>query len=86
MLTLHDVNPADNQIKPLAGFERKDVWNMMWDSVRGSDATRRLIVMQENEEMLAIMEKTRMFVLRGTEAEVCLSLKMRLRSKHRREN
>jgi WD repeat-containing protein 35 len=36
-------------------LERKDVWNMKWA--------------EDNPEQLAIMEKTRMYVLRGTELE-----------------
>jgi hypothetical protein len=36
-------------------FERKDVWNMKWAD--------------DNCDLLAIMEKSRMYILRGTELE-----------------
>ncbi|XP_067008662.1 WD repeat-containing protein 35 [Anabrus simplex] len=41
--------------RELSKFERKDVWAMKWAS--------------DNPELLAIMEKTRMYVLRGLEPE-----------------
>ena len=36
-------------------FERKDVWDMIWA--------------QDNPELFAMMEKTRMYVFRGMEPE-----------------
>ncbi|KAH7444660.1 hypothetical protein KP509_02G086900 [Ceratopteris richardii] len=36
-------------------FERKDVWNMKWAD--------------DNSELLAVMEKSRMYIIRGTELE-----------------
>lgn len=41
--------------KELSKFERKDVWAICWAS--------------DNPELLAIMEKTRMYILRGVEPE-----------------
>ncbi|XP_069691691.1 WD repeat-containing protein 35 isoform X2 [Periplaneta americana] len=46
---------ANNNSRELSKFERKDVWAMKWAS--------------DNPELLAIMEKTRMYVLRGLEPE-----------------
>lgn len=46
---------SNNNSKELSKFERKDVWAMKWAS--------------DNPELLAIMEKTRMYVLRGLEPE-----------------
>lgn len=46
---------GNNNNKELSKFERKDVWAMKWAS--------------DNPELLAIMEKTRMYVLRGLEPE-----------------
>jgi len=46
---------GNNNSRELSKFERKDVWAMKWAS--------------DNPEMLAIMEKTRMYVLRGLEPE-----------------
>ena len=39
----------------MLNFERKDVWNMKWAD--------------DNTDLLAIMEKFRMYILRGTELE-----------------
>merc|ERR1719316_2107805 len=68
MLTLYDVevkptNQLGNQKaasgEPQVGnqleFERKDVWNMRWAS--------------DNPDLLAIMEKTRMYIVRGGQPE-----------------
>jgi WD repeat-containing protein 35 len=46
---------GNNNNRELSKFERKDVWSMKWAS--------------DNPELLAIMEKTRMYVLRGVEPE-----------------
>lgn len=46
---------GNNNSRELSKFERKDVWAMQWAS--------------DNPELLAIMEKTRMYVLRGLEPE-----------------
>jgi len=46
---------GNNNSRELSKFERKDVWAMKWAS--------------DNPEMLAIMEKTRMYILRGLEPE-----------------
>lgn len=46
---------GNNNSRELSKFERKDVWAMKWAS--------------DNPELLAIMEKTRMYVLRGLEPE-----------------
>lgn len=46
---------GNNNKRELSKFERKDVWAMKWAS--------------DNPELLAIMEKTRMYVLRGLEPE-----------------
>jgi WD repeat-containing protein 35 len=46
---------GNNNNRELSKFERKDVWAMKWAS--------------DNPELLAIMEKTRMYVLRGLEPE-----------------
>jgi WD repeat-containing protein 35 len=46
---------GNNTSRELSKFERKDVWAMKWAS--------------DNPELLAIMEKTRMYVLRGLEPE-----------------
>jgi WD repeat-containing protein 35 len=70
MLTLYDVEvkpsssagdrsvTASNE-QPLVGaqldFERKDVWNMRWAS--------------DNPDLFAIMEKTRMYIVRGLQPE-----------------
>lgn len=46
------------ELEPGAGstsLERKDVWAMVWAS--------------DNPQLLAIMEKTRMYVLRGVDPE-----------------
>jgi hypothetical protein len=46
---------GNNNSRELSKFERKDVWAMKWAS--------------DNPELLAIMEKTRMYILRGLEPE-----------------
>ena len=46
---------SNNNSKELSKFERKDVWTMKWAS--------------DNPELIAIMEKTRMYILRGLEPE-----------------
>ncbi|XP_049861684.1 WD repeat-containing protein 35 isoform X1 [Schistocerca gregaria] len=48
-------NSGSPGYKELSKFERKDVWAVQWAS--------------DNPELLAIMEKTRMYVLRGLEPE-----------------
>lgn len=45
----------DNSSQLFSKFERKDVWAMKWAS--------------DNPDLLAIMEKTRMYVLRGLDPE-----------------
>jgi len=42
-------------IKKISNFERKDVWNIKWAD--------------DNPDLLAVMEKARMYILRGTEPE-----------------
>ena len=49
---------GDNNISyctRVPNFERKDVWNMKWAD--------------DNPNLLAVMEKGRMYILRGTEPE-----------------
>ncbi|KAG0617617.1 hypothetical protein M758_4G002900 [Ceratodon purpureus] len=41
--------------KKISNFERKDVWNIKWAD--------------DNPDLLAVMEKARMYILRGTEPE-----------------
>ncbi|RZF44312.1 hypothetical protein LSTR_LSTR006862 [Laodelphax striatellus] len=59
VLTYVDLEPVGGGGAATSGelerFERKDVWAMVWAS--------------DNPQLLAIMEKTRMYVLRGTEPE-----------------
>merc|ERR1719375_1012597 len=63
MLTLYDVsvqpgqtpNSNDQQANRQLEFERKDVWNMRWAS--------------DNPDLFAIMEKTRMYIVRGLQPE-----------------
>merc|ERR1719375_1855544 len=63
MLTLYDVsvqpgqtpNSNDQQANRQLEFERKDVWNMRWAS--------------DNPDLFAIMEKTRMYIIRGLQPE-----------------
>jgi len=45
----------DSQAQKL-GMERKEVWDLHWA--------------RDNPDLLAIMEKTRMYIIRGTEPEV----------------
>lgn len=52
----------------MPGFERKDVWNMKWAD--------------DNAELLAVMEKSRMYVLRGAEPEEPVSCTAYLCSFH----
>lgn len=52
-MTLLDLEPASRE--ELGGLERKDVWAMVWAS--------------DNPQLLAIMEKTRMYVLRDIDPE-----------------
>lgn len=67
-LTLYDVEIKPNAVDPRQGsqpgqeaaghqldFERKDVWNMRWAS--------------DNPDLFAIMEKTRMYIVRGLQPE-----------------
>lgn len=53
VLTLLDLEPGSRE--EIGGLERKDVWAMVWAS--------------DNPQLLAIMEKTRMYVLRGIDPE-----------------
>ena len=39
------------------GLERKEVWDMKWSD--------------DNPDLFAIMEKTRMYIFRGIDPEVC---------------
>jgi len=68
MLTLYDVevkpssgpgrqdnNEEKQQVGAQLEFERKDVWNMRWAS--------------DNPDLFAIMEKTRMYIVRGLQPE-----------------
>lgn len=59
MLTMLDIelakNSGNNESEDVTKFERKDVWAMCWA--------------QDNPTLLAIMEKTRMYVLRGLDPE-----------------
>ena len=50
---LFDIKETGTQV--VANFERKDVWDMKWDS--------------EKEDTIAIMEKSRLHVIQGTTAE-----------------
>jgi len=45
--------PDSSSFKPFLGFERKEVWSLEWDS--------------EKDDTLAILEKQRMTIIRGTE-------------------
>lgn len=64
VLTLID-NAGDNVVKSsnspeaLNSFQRRDVWTMKWAS--------------DDPELLAIMEKTRMYVIRGFNPEEPIS-------------
>merc|ERR1719230_104923 len=70
MLTLYDVEvkassssgvvdnrkaDGESQVGTQLDFERKDVWNMRWAS--------------DNPDLFAIMEKTRMYIVRGLQPE-----------------
>eukprot|EP00929_Paragymnodinium_shiwhaense_P008039 TRINITY_DN111964_c0_g1_i1.p1 TRINITY_DN111964_c0_g1~~TRINITY_DN111964_c0_g1_i1.p1 ORF type:complete len:1227 (-),score=335.65 TRINITY_DN111964_c0_g1_i1:276-3956(-) len=62
LLTLYDIElkpSGNNSGEQVCGvqleFERKDVWNMQWAS--------------DNPDLFAIMEKTRMYILRGLQPE-----------------
>ncbi|XP_015518531.1 WD repeat-containing protein 35 [Neodiprion lecontei] len=62
ILTMLDLEPAKNGTgdeEDVRKFERKDVWAMCWA--------------QDNPSLLAIMEKTRMYVLRGLDPEEPIS-------------
>ena len=48
-------SPVSRPAHLLEGFERKDVWDVMWAS--------------DNAEMFLVMEKTRMYIFRGTDPE-----------------
>ena len=48
-------SPISRPAQLLPGFERKDVWHMMWAS--------------DNSEMFLTMEKLRMYIFRGTDPE-----------------
>ena len=50
---LFDIKETGSQV--VANFERKDVWDMKWDS--------------DKEDTIAIMEKSRLHVIQGTIAE-----------------
>ncbi|RNF26815.1 WD repeat domain 35 [Trypanosoma conorhini] len=59
-MTLLHIDPAKlslvpKKISPQPNFERKDVWNMRWS--------------KDDPELLVVMEKSRMYIFRGTEAE-----------------
>jgi hypothetical protein len=54
--------------KKVLDFERKDVWNMKWAD--------------DNPDLLAVMEKTRMYILRGTDPEEPVSSSAYLCSFH----
>ena len=49
---------VDNQIGKQLPLERKDVWDLCWAD--------------DNPDMFAMMEKTRMYIFRGLEPEVML--------------
>eukprot|EP01063_Lacrimia_lanifica_P003470 TRINITY_DN1185_c0_g2_i1.p1 TRINITY_DN1185_c0_g2~~TRINITY_DN1185_c0_g2_i1.p1 ORF type:complete len:1243 (+),score=457.53 TRINITY_DN1185_c0_g2_i1:72-3800(+) len=61
LLTLYDLPAQDTwsltvaPTQPLHGVERKDVWDMRWSA--------------DDEQLFAMMEKTRMYVFRGTSPE-----------------
>mmetsp|Transcript_7812 Transcript_7812/g.27429 ORF Transcript_7812/g.27429 Transcript_7812/m.27429 type:complete len:1008 (-) Transcript_7812:93-3116(-) len=54
LLTLYDLHANDGAGEHLQ-FERKDAWDMCWAD--------------DNPELFAMMEKTRMYIFRGTEPE-----------------
>lgn len=60
ILTFFDLDSKDVSGKEIKGeqlsIERKDVWNMKWAD--------------DNPELFAMMEKTRMYVFKGLEPEV----------------
>uniref|UniRef100_A0A1B6EDL0 WD repeat-containing protein 35 n=1 Tax=Clastoptera arizonana TaxID=38151 RepID=A0A1B6EDL0_9HEMI len=57
ILTLLELEAGSGE--DISGFERKDVWAMVWAS--------------DNPQLLAIMEKTRMYVIRGVDPEEPIS-------------
>lgn len=80
--TLKFYTVADpTQMVVVPGFERKDVWNVEWDMVglwcchpckiRLCVSERRIL--QEKDDTLAVMEKSRLVVIRGIDAEEPIS-------------
>jgi len=55
LLYLYDVQIKTDREDRKLDFERKDVWDMKWAS--------------DNPDLLAIMEKNRMYIIRGTQPE-----------------
>ncbi|KAJ7522936.1 hypothetical protein O6H91_18G031500 [Diphasiastrum complanatum] len=55
LLTFYDLHGSTKASKKVDEFKRKEVWNMKWAD--------------DNPDLIAVMEKTRMYVLRGIEPE-----------------
>eukprot|EP00397_Hematodinium_sp_SG-2012_P004975 GEMP01004991.1.p1 GENE.GEMP01004991.1~~GEMP01004991.1.p1 ORF type:complete len:1182 (+),score=262.89 GEMP01004991.1:170-3715(+) len=55
LLYLYDINPKTAREDRRLEFERKDVWDMKWAS--------------DNADLFAIMEKNRMYIIRGLQPE-----------------
>lgn len=57
--TMNSYDTGQQTIGEQLKFERKDVWDMKWAN--------------DNPDLFAVMEKTRMYVFRNLDPEVCIS-------------